>query len=311
MRQGIGVILSRLCSRGVFSDVGLHLSGVPIVFREPLAPRNFTKDTKTLANAIFHRSCSCQDKSQLRRAHPHHHICVQLDTGPPSNHMHHVPTPPHPHHILFFLYFSFPKRVRIRAMLLMRSITAPAPDRWVRAPLLRSIAVPAPRWWVLAPHSCAALRFQRHVGGFQRPLICSISAPAPNWWAPAPHSNAALRFQRRRNGGFQRPTPVQHCRSSAAVVCSSAPLLRSIAVPAPLCWPPDPHSCAQLRLQRRNGGFQRTTPAQHCGFSTALVCSSAPLLCSHCNSCVELVSHIQGSSTFGESDFVHKDAMLG
>ena len=310
MRQGIGVILNRLCSRGVFSDVGLHLSGVPIVFREPLAPRNFTKDTKTSANAIsIPRALA---KTSRSYEGPIQTITLASNWTQAPRATTCTTSPPHPTLTTScLLYFSFPEGVRIRAMLLMRSITAPAPNRWVRAPLLRSIVVPAPRWWVLAPHSCAALRFQRHVGGFQRPLICSLSAPAPDWWAPAPHSSAALRFQRRRNGGFQRPTPVQHCRSSAAVVCSSAPLLRSIAVPAPLCWPPDPHSCAQLRLQRRNGGFQRTTPAQHCGFSTALVCSSAPLLCSHCNSCVELVSHIQGSSTFGESDFVHKDAMLG
>jgi hypothetical protein len=119
-------------------------------------------------------------------------------------------------------------------------------------PFLSSITVPAPHWWVPAPNACAALRFQRHTGGFQRPIfiehygssatlvdssapcLCSITVPAPHWWIPAPHVYRALRFQRHR-GGFQRPMLVQHYGSSATPVDSSAPCLCSITVPACAC----------------------------------------------------------------------------
>ena len=92
---------------------------------------------------------------------------------------------------------------------------------------------------VPAPHSYAASRLHHRTDGFQRltpmqhcnssealvgsstPLLCSIAVAAPHWWAPAPHSDAVFRFQR-RTGGFQRPTPMQHCGSSGAMVGSTA-----------------------------------------------------------------------------------------
>jgi hypothetical protein len=111
------------------------------------------------------------------------------------------------------------------------------------------------------------------------PFLRSIRVPAPDWWVPASHSYAASRFQR-RTGGFQRPIPMQHYGSSAALVDSSAPLLCSIAVPAPHWWIPAPHSYAALGFQRRTGGFQRFILMQHRGSSVALVHSSAPFLCS-------------------------------
>ena len=55
-----------------------------------------------------------------------------------------------------------------------------------------------------------------------------------------PYPYATLRFQH-RNGGLQRLTPMQHGGSRGALVGSSAPLLRSIAVPAPHRWVPAPH----------------------------------------------------------------------
>ena len=143
------------------------------------------------------------------------------------------------------------------SLLFSRSIIVPVPHLWIpaphsmqhedyssaladsSAPFLCSIMAPALHWWIhigfrlpTLMHCGSSVTSVDHNATFSSHAASGIRVSQSDWWLPAFHSYAASLFQRRA-GVLQRPIPMPHYGSSAALVVSSAPLSFSIAVPAP------------------------------------------------------------------------------